>query len=108
MKPNDSNPKPPDRPYPFRVQVRPLLTNGGFGFGPESLFILLAEGQSKTEAGITMWHEVVHMLKRLKGPGTVHDEPEVERIAQKLYAACPEILELCGLEHHFKNEPPAA
>lgn len=89
--------------YPFRIDVRPLLTQGGFGYGPSTLFILLGDTLERKEAEETLWHEVVHMLKRVKGPGP-QDEDEVDRIAKKLAAVCPEIIELCGLEDKFKHE----
>lgn len=95
------NVKPAKPAYPFRIEVRPMLTCGGFGFGPDSLFIFLAEGSTKAEANQTLWHEVVHMLKYVSGQ-TEHDEAEVDAIAAKLAAACPEGLELCGLSDKFK------
>lgn len=88
--------------YPLRIEVRPLLTCGVFGFGPDSIFILLAEGMTRQEAATTLWHEIIHVVKSahtLDG----HDEAEIERIAEKLSAACPEILELCGVSQHFKS-----
>lgn len=97
--------------YPIRIVVRPLLTCGVEGSGPNSVFILLADDMSRAEATVTLWHEWVHIFKRVGG-AAVQDEAEVDAIAKKLAAACPEILELCGIADKFKMvaasgiEPP--
>lgn len=88
-----------------------MLVSGMFAYGPASIAILLCNGMPKQEARTTMWHEVVHMLKRIKGPSTQpleELEREVEAAAQKLAVACPEILEWCGIDHLFKDEHPVA
>lgn len=87
--------------YPLRVEVRPLLTSGGCGSGPGSIFILLADDLTKAEAAKTLWHEVVHILKRAGGDLN-HDEDQVDAAAEKLAAACPEVLAWCGVEEKFK------
>lgn len=87
--------------YPIRIEVRPLLTCGGVGSGPGSVFVLLADDLTKDEATQTLWHEFVHIFKRIGG-STDHDEAEVEVIAKRLAAACPEILTLCGVADKFK------
>lgn len=88
--------------YPFRIEVVPLLSSGGFGYGPHSLFILLANDLNRQEAAVTLWHEVLHMLKRTSDSGP-HDESEIEKLANKLGAACPEVITLCGLDRYFTD-----
>ena len=87
--------------FPLRIEVRPLLSSGGMGYGPSSIFILLADDLNRDEATVTLWHEIVHILKKVGGH-PVHDEGEVDAIAKKLALACPEILELCGVADKFK------
>lgn len=97
--------------YPLRIEVRPLLVSAMEGRGPGSIFIMVSEGQSRTEAEISLWHEIVHVLMHAGGapaPKTAAEltalEQQVEAIAQKLAAVCPEIVELCGVQTHFPNE----
>lgn len=87
--------------YPIRIEVRPLLTFGGTGHGPGSVFVLLADDLTKDEATQTLWHEFVHIFKRIGG-ATEQDEAEVEAIAKRLAVACPEILTLCGVADKFR------
>ena len=87
--------------YPIRIEVRPLLTCGGTGYGPGSVFVLLADDLSKAEATETLWHEFVHIFRKIGGK-TDPAETEVEAIAKRLAVACPEILELCGVAAKFK------
>jgi len=95
----------------MRIEVRPLLSSGGAGYGPSSIFILLADDLTRAEATVTLWHEWVHIFKKVGG-APAHDEAEVDAIAQRLAAACPEILELCGVADKFQMvaasgiEPP--
>lgn len=91
--------------YPLRIEVRPLLTCGGTGYGPGTIFILLADDLDRAEATATLWHEIVHILKKVGGGTDNHDEAEVDAIAKKLAAACPEVLELCGVAAKFKMVP---
>ena len=87
--------------FPMRIKVRPLLSSGGMGYGPGSIFILLADDLNRDEATVTLWHEIVHILKKVGGHAE-HDEDEVDALAKKLAAVCPEILELCGVADRFK------
>ncbi len=94
--------------YPLRIEARPLLTCGVSGSGPTTIFILVGSGQSRAEAAITLWHEVVHILMAAGGhaPPTTSDElsaleSRVESAAVRLAAACPEVVEFCGLEASF-------
>ena len=89
--------------YPIRIEVRPLLSCGGTGHGPGSVFILLADDLNKTEATETLWHEFVHIFKKIGGNDN-HDEVEVDALAKKLAVACPEILELCGVADKFGRD----
>lgn len=97
--------------YPLRIEVRPLLTFAVCGSSPSSIFIMLAEHQTRKEAEVSLWHEIVHVLLRAGG-GTIPEtsaelttlENTVEAIARKLAFACPEIVELCGVQAHFPNE----
>lgn len=94
--------------YPLRIQVRPLLVTGTMGGGPNSIFIYLMTGLERGEAAVTLWHEILHVL-HFAG-GTEHNEDAIEAMAQKLAAACPEVLTICGVETHFANDqahPPA-
>lgn len=87
--------------FPMRIDVRPLLTCGGMGYGPSSIFILLADDLTRDEATVTLWHEIVHILKKVGGHAE-HNEDEIDALAQKLATACPEVLELCGVADRFK------
>lgn len=98
--------------FPLRFEVRPLLTSGGMGNGPGRIFILVADDLTRAEAEITVWHEIVHVMKMAAGH-VAHDEQEIDRIATKLAQVCPEVIELCGLEQQFPKvvaasgiEPP--
>lgn len=90
-----------DHPFPFRIEVRPLLTCGGLGYGPGSIFVLLSDTLYRHEANETLWHEFVHLFLRIGGK-TEHDEDYVDSVAKRLAAACPELLALCGIEDKFK------
>lgn len=90
------------REWPLRIEVRPLLTSGGCGSGPATIFIYLADDQNAAEAAKTLWHEIVHVLM-MAGGHTVQDEETVERTAQKLAEVCPEVLSLCGVSEYFPN-----
>lgn len=83
--------------FPLRFEVRPLLVPGMIARGPHSIAILLADNLTRDEAAVTIWHEVVHMLK-MAGGDTDHDEAKVEAAAKKLAACCPEVVTFCGLD----------
>lgn len=86
------------------IRVCPMLTCGGLGTGPNGHFILLSDALNRSEAAETIWHEVIHLLKS-SNPEAVHDEDAIEKAAKKLAAACPEVVEWCGLERQFPPEP---
>jgi len=86
--------------FPLRIKARPLLVPATMGYGPATIFIYVATEQSREEAAISVWHEVVHVLL-FAGGAHEHDEDEVERAAQKLAKAYPEVLEWVGLSAQF-------
>jgi hypothetical protein len=78
------------------VIERPLLTNGGLSSAPNGVpVILIASDQAHREKLVTLWHEIVHLM-RMAG-GYSQDEASVEAAAQRLAAACPEALEWVGI-----------
>lgn len=79
-----------------------MLTSGGvaIGTGTGNLFILIDAELTRSEATVTAWHEILHMLREAGG-ATAQDEVEIETIAQRLAVCCPEVLTLCGLDKHF-------
>lgn len=85
--------------YPLRIKVRPLLVSGHCGSSPTGIFINIAEGQSKEDAIQTVWHEILHVV--ISAGGGNHDESKIEEIAKRLSTACPEILELTGIQDKF-------
>lgn len=87
--------------FPFQIEVRPLLVCAMLCTGPKGITVLMADNLTRTEAAHTVWHEMVHLLLRAGGGKTQHDEEHVEAIAERLAAACPEVLELCGIENKF-------
>lgn len=91
-----------DKKFPLRVEVRPLLSCGGCGFGDGSIFIMLADDLQRQDARVTAWHEVIHILKMAGGQMDGHNESQVDDMAVKLADACPEILEMLGVEDKFK------
>lgn len=96
--------------YPLRIIVRPLLVCANTGSGPNGIFIMLADDLPRDEAAVSLWHEFVHIFKRIgdrEHLNTAENEAEVEAIAKKLAACCPEILDLCGVGEKFKSAPTA-
>lgn len=84
----------------LEIKVVPLLACGGIGHGPNGVFMLVADDLTRHEAAKTLWHETVHWL-RSANTNAVHCESEIEEIAEKLAAACPEIVAWCGLDAMF-------
>lgn len=66
---------------------------------------MVADDLDRHEAAVSVWHEFVHIFKSIGDrpqPLTDQSEAEVDAIANKLAACCPEILELCGIADKFK------
>ena len=75
----------------LRVNVRPLLVSGQIGCDEKGPVILIDSEQSRSEQNVTLWHEVVHLLR---DAGCVdQSESEVEACAVKLAAACPDAID---------------
>lgn len=72
-----------------RVIFRPMLVSGMLSADLErgSWLILVDSEQSEPEQTVSLFHEMLHLIGLL-------DEKKVEAMAQKLAAACPEILPL--------------
>ncbi len=88
------------------VVRRPLLVSGMLASSPRGVAILVDDGQDAEQQGLAIWHEVVHLLMHAGGREQ-HDEAEVEHIAERLYKACPQVLELCGFpKNPLTHEPP--
>ena len=87
------------------VQERPLFSSGGLTrtlpthATPGVPVILVDSEQSDQEKAVTVWHEVVHLMKSAGGDS--QDEGQVEQFAQRLAGAFPEVLDWVGIK---KNE----
>ena len=87
----------------LKVIERPLLTNGGLSSAPNGVpVILIASDQPHQEKLVTLWHEVVHLMRMVGGFD--QDEASVEDAAQRLAAACPEALAWVGI-HEANTQP---
>jgi Zn-dependent peptidase ImmA (M78 family) len=75
----------------IRVQIRPLLSAGMIGCDDDGILILIDSEQSKLQQNITLWHEVVHLLR--DAGGVDQSEIEVEEYAKKLAEACPNAID---------------
>lgn len=85
----------------LKVIERPMLTNGGLSSAPNGIpVILIAADQPHQQKLVTLWHEVVHLM-RMAG-GYTQDEASVEDAAQRLATACPEALTWVGI--HEAND----
>lgn len=102
---------------PLRIIARKMLDCGVWGRGPETIFIYVNEEQSREEAAITLWHEIVHVLMHAGGhvapvqpddAGIKRNEGYVEALAKRLAAACPEVVSLCGLDSKFPLQRPGS
>tara|TARA_B110001469_G_C9482088_1_gene241668 strand:+ start:224 stop:451 length:228 start_codon:yes stop_codon:yes gene_type:complete len=62
---------------------------GQIGCDDNGPVILIDSDQSKSEQNLTLWHEVVHLL-RDAGGGVDQTEADVEACAVKLAQACPD------------------
>lgn len=75
----------------IRVLFRPLLVSGAVGTidgkAGAGIVILIDSEQPEPEQLVALWHETLHLLG-------LKDEHQVEALALKLAAACPEILPL--------------
>lgn len=90
---------------PISLHRRKLLTCGMLVSGPHGIKILLDEDLSKDETAITLWHEVVHIIRAMNSNGN-SDEEEVERDAKRLALAFPEIVDWAGLDFPAATVPP--
>lgn len=83
---------------PLQVIRRPLLVKGMLGTAPgRSAVILVGEGQSRPEEAVTLWHELIHLLKMAGGDD--QDEEMIEQAAKHLATLYPEIRKWVGLHH---------
>lgn len=87
----------------LEVVERPLLTSGQLTVRQGVPIILIDSEQPHAEKLVTLWHEVVHLLRACGGYS--QDEASVEDAAKRLAAACPEALEWVGI--HEANEKSA-
>lgn len=90
----------------LEVIERPLLISGQLRQreATGNPVILIESEQPHGEKLVTLWHEVVHLL-RMAG-GFSQDENDVEEWAKRLAAVCPEALEWVGIhEANDKADP---
>jgi hypothetical protein len=89
---------------PFRIEIRPLLIGGMVATEPSGAWWLLLDAEQEArQKAISLWHETVHLLMFAAGlPAPQHDEQQIEAIAVRLAAACPDILQILKLS----KEPP--
>lgn len=102
---NLANRPKPDCPQsnpalPLEVIERPLLVAGQLRIHAASgrPFILIDAEQPHDQKLLTLWHEVVHLL-RMAGNYS-QDEAQVEEAAHRLAAACPDALAWVGITRH--------
>ncbi len=82
-------------PRPLEVNIRKLLVSGMLCTTDDGRpVILISDDQSDEEKAISIWHEVVHLL-RMAGEGNQCEE-EVEAAALKLAEVCPEVIKWVG------------
>ena len=81
---------------PLQVIKRPLLTRGCLGSAPgRSAVILISDDMEWQEEAVTLWHEVIHLLKMAGNDD--HDEEMIEMTAQHLATLYPEIRKWVGI-----------
>jgi hypothetical protein len=68
-----------------RIIFRPLLVSGMLATDEHGVVMLIDSGQPESEQAVALWHEVLHMLG-------LFNENQVEAMAQRLGAVCPEIV----------------
>jgi hypothetical protein len=85
-----------DRPF-LEVIERPLLVSGQLRQRKinRTPVILIDSEQSHGEKLVTLWHEIVHLL-RMAGNFN-QDETDVEEWAERLAAVCPDALKWVGI-----------
>ena len=78
--------------FPLKVIERPLLVQGMLGKDKSGNAVIIIDnkGNSDEERNITLWHEVVHLLRHVGGHS--QDEESVEDAARRLAKACPEAI----------------
>jgi hypothetical protein len=81
----------------LEVIERPLLISGQLRqrAAGGNLVIMIDSEQPHSEKLLTLWHEVVHLL-RMAG-GYSQDEEEVEEWAKRLSTVCPDALAWVGI-----------
>jgi hypothetical protein len=90
---------------PLEFRRRPMLISGQIRKGEDSFLVLVNSEDSKHEQTITLWHEIVHLIKHAGGqPPQSQDEDEVEAAARKLAECCPEILQWAFYEENNKGQ----
>jgi hypothetical protein len=87
---------------------RPMLISGMLAKGTDDLegrhLVLVNSEDSEEEQTITLWHEIVHLIRLAGGlPEELHDEKEIEAAARKIAEACPEILEWAFYSQNERN-----
>lgn len=84
---------------PLEIICRPLLVAGQLRFRKTGTPVILVDDeQDDRQKAITVWHEILHLL-RMAGNHS-QDENEVERDAVKLAEVFPEILVWAGVKTH--------
>lgn len=91
---------------PLEFVVRPLLLQGCLGYAVDGgkAKIFVDEAQTKEQAAITVWHELIHLIKDGARCLIPHDETEVEVMAVRLAAAFPEIIDLAGVSGKLTSD----
>jgi hypothetical protein len=77
------------------VVERPLLTSGQLSVRKGVPTILIDSEQEHSEKLVSLWHEVVHLLRAVGGYS--QDEADVEAWAKRLAATCPDALAWVGI-----------
>lgn len=77
----------------LRIVFRPLLVSGTLGDTHTGQVMIIDSEQPAAEQAVAIWHETIHLLLRAAGRQQ-HDEARIEAMAQRLAAACPEIVAL--------------
>jgi len=80
-----------------------MLIPGQLRVNPGKEYLVLVNSEdTEQERAITLWHEIVHLIKDAGGmPPEEQNEEEVEATAKKLAECCPEILQWA---FHLEND----
>lgn len=88
---------------PFRIELRPLLVDGGLysmrtdGVIDCDWLMAISSEQSLELQAVALWHETLHLLLFAAGIPAPHDEDQIEALARRLAAACPEVYPMLQL-----------